>query len=261
MPSCGEVWFAEFRGIDEFFGEYLDTPVAHPGARFVSSTRRYFTEPGYGSIFAVWGLVNRHGLTVSAQPHLVGVVEKALWGIEPAEGRLDGSAIDGMRRAVEEVGLPGGTYGVSEGLVFALATEPRAAARAASVRSVQVSEIPAISAKLAPWGWNESHRYAMAEGTLFVAWQGEEPVSIAGTMPIGHHRERVGDVGNVETRAEYRRRGYGAAVVAACAGRVVESGRTAVYQCGVGNTASVRTAFAAGFAPYGWQFRISRDNA
>jgi len=252
--------YGAYATVDEFFAEYFEVRVAHTAVQVVASTRRYFAEVGYGSVFAVWGLVNRHGLTVSAQPHLVGGVEGALRGIEPVEGRLDVNGIEAVRRVVEEVGLPGGTYGVSEGLVFASTTEPRRAARAASVRPVQESEVPVISAKLAPWGWNESHRFAQAEGTLFVAWSGDEPVSVAGTMPIGHQRHLMGDVGNVETHPEYRRQGYGTAVVAACAKAVLQSGRTPIYQCGAANMASIRTALASGFTPYGWQFRISRKD-
>ena len=91
--------------------------------------------------------------------------------------------------------------------------------------------------------------YLLAEDAAFANFLDEDPVAFAGTHPGRDMAESVGDV-MVGTLEEYRRRGFGKAVISATTEAVVARGKVAVWGMSHDNVPAMRTASSIGYQQY-----------
>lgn len=93
-------------------------------------------------------------------------------------------------------------------------------------------------------------QHCMPDGIAYGAVVENRIVSVAYAHRAGEYENVVADIG-VETALEYRKRGYGKAVVSAVTKHVLMNAGEALYKCDPANIASMATAQSVGFAPYG----------
>lgn len=88
------------------------------------------------------------------------------------------------------------------------------------------------------------------DGIAFGVFEDEKLVSIAEAPAIGHMQDFIEEL-SVDTRPEYRKRGYGKVVVSQTTKAILDIGRIPLYECGFENEASIRLAKAVGYMEYG----------
>jgi GNAT superfamily N-acetyltransferase len=118
-----------------------------------------------------------------------------------------------------------------------------------NVRKITRKNAGEVIERLLPVGIPDDVDYLLTDDVAFAYYTWEQPVAFAGTHPVGSMTDKIGNV-MVGTLEQYRRQGYGKAVVSATTGALLEQGRIAVYGTSDDNIASIRTALSVGFIVY-----------
>lgn len=91
--------------------------------------------------------------------------------------------------------------------------------------------------------------HCLPDGIVYGVYHGQRVAAVAYAHKSGVMEGRVADLA-VETALEYRRKGYGKAVVAAIVRHICSVGGEARYSCSPDNYASAATARSVGFMPF-----------
>ncbi len=245
--------------LDEFFSGYLECDFANvtPGRVWVvPSDRRDTVELHYDNIFALWLIASGNRCVVSVQRVLEApvrrVVEKMALGDfrTPVGQKLLLETVAGVLGRYQRG--PGWVNGFIGPILFATPAtfhyQP-----VHPCQKVTRADIPALMAAGLYGSYLDS---SIAEGTCFAAFVDGKPVAVAGTWAVPHMADKVADICVPGTVAEHRKEGFGKSVLACTTGAVLKSGRVPIYITSERNVASIATARAVGYQPYGWQFRV-----
>lgn len=99
--------------------------------------------------------------------------------------------------------------------------------------------------------------YLLAEDAAFAYFLDGYPVAFAASHPAGDMSDSIGNV-MVGTLAEYRRRGFGKAVISATTEAVVARGKVAVWGMSHDNVPAMRTASSIGYQQYCEVFELRK---
>ncbi|MGQ9678314.1 MAG: GNAT family N-acetyltransferase [bacterium] len=240
--------------IDGFFSTYLECDLSNvtPGVVWVvPSDRRDAAEPFHDNIIALWLIASGNRCVVSVQRGLEEPVKRvvsrmALGDFRTPYGQKTLLGVVGakLKHSSEVAGNSGPIFFATVTTFRNIATD--------LCRLVTPADIPALQV-VGLYG-----RYldkSIAEGTCFAAFDGAEPVAVAGTWEIPHMADQVAELCVPGTIPARRREGFGKQVVACTTRAVLKSGRVPIYLTSDLNFASIATARAVGYQPYGWQFR------
>lgn len=241
--------------LDAFFSICLDCDLSKvsPGRVWViPSDRREMKELHYSSPFVLWLLTSGNRCVASVQRNLEQVVVRTVSRLRPGQVR----DVSGQQRLLAAVAaalkLPR-SPSVSSGPVFFCTSRSFRRQEVHPCRSVSRADIPAL---VAAGLYDPSLDSSIAEGTCFAAFDGDRPVSLAGTREVAHLADKVADMFVPGTVAARRREGFGKSAVSAATEAVIASGRIPLYTTSDHNPASIHTARAVGYSQFGWQFRI-----
>ena len=92
--------------------------------------------------------------------------------------------------------------------------------------------------------------HCLPNGIIYSVVENNRIVSLAHAHKTGEYQDIVADIG-VDTSIDYRRKGYARECVKFVARHFIEKGGESVYSCSPDNIASVNTALAAGYKPFG----------
>lgn len=120
------------------------------------------------------------------------------------------------------------------------------------VRRLGIADVPAMLELFGdhPDRPDSFHSDQVLEGVFFGAYQGDALVSVSGTHVLGRSGG-VGAIGNVFTRPDQRRRGFGAATCIAVVRALLNEGiETIVLNVGMENAPALALYSALGFLPF-----------
>lgn len=241
--------------LDRFFSIYLECDLTNvtPGRVWIiPSNRRELPELHYANPFALWLLASGNRCIISVQPALEAPLKRLIARLPPAifhhpEGRR--MIIDTVARTLNAAGRVSAFSGP---VLFATRTSFRHV-ELHPCRQITPEDIPALrSAGL----YDTCLEKSIAEGTCYAAFDGSDPVSLAGTREVPHLADRIAEMYVPGTIPAKRREGYGKSCLACATRAVIQSGRIPLYLTSDLNPASVATARAVGYQPYGRQFRV-----
>lgn len=213
----------------------------------IESDRRTKKEMSYGYLHFLWWVEFADGTTIiSVPPKCKEPVEDFLakrssseitdkqFGIELKEF-VDGLA---QKRFGKEIST------CFRDVMFACCNQTFKSA-GTGVETVQIIDgsIPAAQGIVLP-------QHCMPDGIAYGAVVENRIVSTAYAHRTGEYENVVADIG-VETAPEYRKQGYGKAVVSAVTKHMLMNAGEALYKCDPANIASRATAQSVGFVPYG----------
>jgi len=92
--------------------------------------------------------------------------------------------------------------------------------------------------------------HCLPDGIIYSVIENNKIVSLAHAHKTGEYQNIVADIG-VDTSRNYRRKGYARECVNSVARHVIEKGGESIYTCSRENIASIHTALAAGYKPFG----------
>jgi len=238
--------------VDQYMGIRLgvDLGSVEPGAAvIVESPRRLRAEMSYGFVHALWWLWLEDGRSViSVPPGVADAVRDIAEAAHSREDLLNPVAVERLRERVDpalaRLGLPP-TSRVFRDLTFTFACDAGIFRRHAAGECVRLtdSSIPPADGLALP-------THCFPDGVAYGVIVDGRVASVAYAHRAGVLEDCVADIG-VETAPQYRGRGYAKTVVSAVVADFAASGGEARYACDPANTASIRTAAAVGFVPYG----------
>jgi RimJ/RimL family protein N-acetyltransferase len=215
----------------------------------VESERRLTAELSYGFVHALWWVWLRDGRSVlSVPPGVSGAVQEAAWAARSGEDLLDPVTAEALREAADPtltaLGLPT-PFRVFRDRTFAFAIGPAHFRRHTAGRCVRLtdSSIPPADGLGLP-------THCFIGGVAYGVVADGRVVCVAYAHRSGVMESQVADLG-VETAPEYRGRGYAKTAVSELVLHFIKARGEARYACDPANTASIRTAVAVGFVPYG----------
>ena len=248
--------------IDRFISIRTGVSVADlkPGQVAVATCdRRTYAELGDGRVRLVWTLHFGDRALISVHPAALAEVSRLAWRREP-DALLTGDFMEQMHtvltRALPEVPLgdPPTPAGVGIKLYH-----PGDAPEVASDGEVRLLTAADKGRWLGP-------RLYMAAATLGCAVRGEAFGLFLGETPVAEvmtHEPSVADMAHliaedgIEVAADYRRHGYGRALLAAWTREMQRGGRTCVHGTSLENVPSVALARSVGYVEYArhWSIR------
>ena len=98
--------------------------------------------------------------------------------------------------------------------------------------------------------------HCLPDGVIYGVIENSQIVSLAYAHKTGIYQDLVADIG-VDTSKEYRRKGYARECVNSVARHFINRSGESVYACSPDNIASVSTALAAGYKPFGESFAFT----
>jgi len=241
--------------LDEFFTKYLECDlgnVAPGGVWVIPSDRRDAREERSDNIIALWLIASGNRCVVSVQRSLEEAVKRVVNRLALGDFRTPYGQKALIEAVAAKIKRPQAVTGNSGPIFFATSATFRRIP-VDSCRLIKEADIPALQA-VGLYGTYLDK--SIAEGTCFAAFDGAEPVAVAGTWEVPHMADRVADICVPGTVPARRREGFGKQVVACTTEAVLKSGRVPIYVTSDLNFASIATAKAVGYQPYGWQFRI-----
>ncbi len=241
--------------LDEFFSKYLECDFGNvaPGRVWViPSDRRDVREERYDNIIALWLIASGNRCVVSVQRGVEEAVKRVVSRLALGDFRTPYGQKALLEALAGKVKKPQAVTGNSGPIFFATSATFRRIPTG-NCRLVSEADIPALQAVGLYGKYLDK---SIAEGTCFAAFVGTEPVAVAGTWDVPHMADRVADICVPGTIPARRREGFGKQVVACTTEAVLKSGRVPVYVTSDLNFASIATAKAVGYQPYGWQFRV-----
>ncbi|MEO0051475.1 MAG: hypothetical protein ABIK11_02860 [candidate division WOR-3 bacterium] len=241
--------------LDRFFSLYLECDLAKvtPGrALVIPSNRRELPEPHYENPFALWLIATGSRCVISVQPALETPLRKLFARMPLTIFHLP----EGRRMILETVARALNASGRVSAFSGPILFATRATFRAVELypcRPLTTADIPALrNAGLYDTCLDKS----IAEGTCYAVFEGDIPVSVAGTWEVPHLQDQIAEMLVPGTIPAKRREGYGKTCLSFATRAVIKSGRIPVYLTSDLNPASIATARAVGYQPYGRQFRL-----
>lgn len=236
--------------VDQYFSVYLGYPVSQVERGQVipvSCERRLKPEIGWGYTVAIWVHIFRQRAVISVRPDLLEALKKMLAeGVTPSEFyTLEWRKKIGSLIGSEEIGK----------LSHVLYCSPERCQLfpVRGCRRLEDSDVKAfvkmkldLNPECDPKCLARDIRRNIRDGIAFGVFQEGELVSVSEAPGIGHMQNSIEEVG-VDTLPEYRRRGYGKAVISAMTKAILDIGRIPIYRCNSQNKASVRLAKAIGY--------------
>jgi ribosomal protein S18 acetylase RimI-like enzyme len=216
----------------------------------VESERRNYPEPSYAYVRLVWWMRYVDGRTmISVPPGARDVAARFATGRHHATCLPDESEaqvlIALINKSQARRGGPQASR-VMQDLILACNHD--------TLRGVEL--LPALGSlvRLCGPGWTYAPglrppEQCFPDGVAYGVVKDGMVVAVAFAHRTGLMEDRVADLG-VETAEEYRRRGYGRAVVHAVTNHLVSRGGEAWYACSPENVASQATAHSVGYIPY-----------
>ena len=119
----------------------------------------------------------------------------------------------------------------------------------AAVHKLTPEAAPQAIRQLKSVGIPEDAAYLLAEDAAFAYYCTDAAVAFAGTHPAKRTDSATADV-MLGTLPQYRRRGFGKAVISATTDAVISRNRVAVWGMSYDNVAAMRTAAAIGYQEY-----------
>ncbi|MCX7732957.1 MAG: hypothetical protein N2248_07345 [candidate division WOR-3 bacterium] len=241
--------------LDRFFSAYLECDLTRvtPGrVLIIPSNRREIPELHYENPFALWLVATGNRCIISVQPALETPLKKLIARMPLPIFHLP----EGRRMILETVAralnLPGRVSAFSGPILFAT----RGTFRPVELhpcRQITTADIPVLqTAGL----YDTCLDRSIAEGTCYAAFDGPDPVSLAGTREVPHLQDRIAEMYVPGTIPAKRREGYGKTCLSSATRAVIQSGRIPLYLTSDLNPGSIATARAVGYQPYGRQFRV-----
>lgn len=215
----------------------------------VESERRLTAELSYGFVHALWWLWLEDGRSVTSVPP--GVADAVRDITEAARSReclLNPATAERLRGRVDpalaRLGLST-TSRVFRDRTFAFACNNSLLRRHAAGECVRLtdSSVPPAEGLALP-------THCFPDGVAYGVVADGRVVCVAYAHRSGVMESQVADLG-VETAPEYRGRGYAKTAVSELVLHFIKARGEARYACDPANTASIRTAVAVGFVPYG----------
>ncbi len=241
--------------LDRFFSVYLECDLSNvtPGrAWIIPSNRREIPELHYENPFPLWLIATGSRCVISVQPALEAPLKKLIARMPLAIFHLPQGRRMMLETVARALNASGRVSAVSGPILFAT----RGTFRSVELhpcRPITTADIPALQkAGLYDTCLNKS----IAEGTCYAAFDGASPVSLAGTWEVPHLQDQIAEMCVPGTIPSKRREGYGKSCLSFATRAVINSGRIPLYLTSDLNPASIATARAVGYQPYGRQFRI-----
>jgi GNAT superfamily N-acetyltransferase len=234
--------------VADFYSGRADFPLRElqPGAVVVAASDKRYKE---ASGCLLWmGVLNDRCL-ISTQHELLGPVKKVVARVSSPHQLLRTELRDSLLTACSEALAGSDTHMIYFGLKLACDGETLVRVEDHHVRKVTPEIAPEVTASLSQEGVPDDVEYMLADDAAFAYYTDGQPVSFAGTHPLGGGGLKVGNV-MVATLEPYRRRGFAKAVVSATTARLLEQGKVAVYGTSDDNIPSIRTALSVGYRPY-----------
>ena len=243
MPNANDV-------IQRYFWQYLErdlTTVKASEIALVASDRRTKPETGWARAEAVWIHIFDGRVVVSVRPDLASQLNQLLiecsdpnylllpdWRTKIAQSL-------GMERIPEVSHI---FYCLFENLHLFESDGLRRLdmGDASAFVEMKFKMYPKCDAECL----TKDIRRNIEDGIAFGVFQNGVLVSAADASLIAHMQDEVEEPG-VDTLPDYRRRGYGKAVVSQTTRRILEIGRVPIYRCNARNEPSVRLALAVGY--------------
>jgi GNAT superfamily N-acetyltransferase len=104
--------------------------------------------------------------------------------------------------------------------------------------------------------YDESLQSSVRDGTCFAGWDGDRPVALAGVVASRAIPDKVAEISVPGTLKPWRNQGFGRTVLSHVTAVVLAVGRVPLYPVSDANAASLRTARAVGYRPWGWQLTV-----
>ncbi len=241
--------------LDEFFSRYLECDLKNvaPGRVWViPADRREVLELHYDNVFVLWLIASGNRCVISVQRVLEEPVKRVVNRLALGDFHRPAGQQALLAAVAAKLGHRSRVAGVSGPLLFATpgTFHPQ---EQHYCKQVTFADVPVLkNAGL----YGDYLQKSVAEGTCFAAFVDGEPVAVAGTWEVPHMVDRVADICLPGTIPARRREGFGKSVLSGTTGAVLRSGRIPVYLTSDRNVASINTARAVGYQPYGWQFRV-----
>lgn len=252
--------------IDDYFSRYLGYELGRVGRGqtvAVPSERRQRDEKGWGYTVAIQIHVSHERAVISSRPDLFESVEQLLVQ-EPKPVELltvewrhrIGQLVDPDQLGKLNVVL----YGKSDScpMVKNPKCRPLSESDVESYVRMKLDLYPAVNAE----NLATDIRRNIGDGIAFGVFDTDRLVSVSEAPAVGHMQDQIDEVG-VDTLPEYRRKGYGKAVVSNMTKAILDLGRIPIYRYNPANEASLSLAKAVGYEKYGdiVEFRQRREKA
>lgn len=234
--------------VADFYSGRADFPLRElqPGAIVIAGSDQRCKE---ASGCLLWlGILNDRCL-ISTRHELLGKVKDVVGAVSSPRRLLRSEFRDKLLATCSDALGEGESCSIYSGLKLACDSESLIPVEDHHVRKVTPENAGEVITKLSQEGVPDDTDYLLADDAAFAYYADNQPVSFAGTHPLGAAGLKVGNV-MVATLEPYRRRGFGKAVVAATTARLLEQGRVAVYGTSDDNIPSIRTALSVGYRPY-----------
>ncbi len=238
----------------DFYSGRADFPLRElqPGAVVIAASDQRHKE---ASGCLLWmGVLNDRCL-ISTQHALLGKVKEVAGKVSSPRKLLRSDLRDNLLAVCSDALGGAGAFNTYSGLKLACDDESLARIDDHHVRKVTPEIAGEVIMNLSREGVPDDPDYLLADDAAFAYYTDKQPVSFAGTHPLGTTGLKVGNV-MVATLEPYRRRGFAKAVVSATTARLIEQGKVAVYGTSDDNIASIRTALSVGYRPFCRVFEV-----
>jgi len=239
--------------VDQYFSIYLCYPISQVEESQiipVSCNRRLKPEVGWSHTVAIWVQIFRERAVISIRPDLFESLKKILI-VVPEISQL--YTLEWRKKIGSLIGSE-----ETDGLVHVLYCTPvhLRLFQVPECRKLQDSDIELyLKMKLDLYPEYDSNYLVrdiqrnIKDGIAFGVFQEGRLVSVSEAPAIGHMQGLIEEV-SVDTLPEYRRRGYGKAVISAMTKAILDIERIPIYECSFKNEASIRLAKAIGYEKY-----------
>jgi len=248
--------------LQRFFSIRLGVALADlkPGQVAVAtSERRTFAELSYGFIRLLWVMSLGDRAAVSVHPAALAEVSRLAWGLTP-DGVMNDEFLAQARDALQSP-LPGAALNISPvditfyhpgGTAVCRAGVPTPAGWPAGteVRPLAPADGDKWAGKRQTYMRGADHPSAM-RGEAFGLFLGDKLIAdiITHDPPIAEMEHLIAADG-IEVAEEYRRRGYGKAILSAWTCEMQARGRVCIHSTSINNEASIALARSAGYIEY-----------
>lgn len=239
--------------VDQYFSIYLCYPISQVKEGQIipaPCNRRLRPEIGWSHTVAIWVQIFRERAVISIRPDLLEPLKRLLIKApEPSQlYTLEWQKKIGSLISLEEtVGLVHVLYCTPGNLRLFQVPECR------KLRDSDIELYVKTKLDLYP----ECDRNSLVrdiqrnikDGIAFGVFQEGRLVSVSEAPAIGNMQDLIEELG-VDTLPEFRRRGYGKAVISLMTKAILDVGRIPIYECSFKNEASIRLAKAVGYEKY-----------
>lgn len=241
--------------LDRFFSLYLECDLGNvePGRVWViPSNRRELPELHYENRFALWLIATGNRCVISVQPPLEPPIKKLIARLPLSAFRSPSGQKALQETVTHHLSGQHQVNSVSGPILFAT-TSTFKLIDLHPCRQITPDDIPALKSVGLYGSYLDP---SIADSTCYAAFHQQAPISVAGTWQIPHLQDLVAEMCVPGTIPSRRREGYGKTALSYATRAVLRKGKIPLYLTSDRNPASIATARAVGYQPYGWQFRV-----